>query len=352
MPDEIMPTFEFPPDFNPGAFEDRIDERDRPYDELLMGAPIIDWDKGYNVEDELKKQFGVELNVEDQNGSLSCVGQAWSKYAEVLNIVETKGHTDLSAKSIYEQIFLPAGGAYLRDGAKVIVKGGVATEEDLPSYEIIMNTQGTAILAKNPPNEEFMRKPTITDAIREKMKVYKALEYRSIGSAQADLLAHAIMNNWGGVGGARGDNAGWRQYPVQKPQTPGGDWGHAFYWTGFGREERGRYFDFLNFWGKFWGKNGRGRMYFEEYDMPNNTFGIWTLVDLPNFNNNSTAMKTIKTDSSPHIYLVSADNKSKIKLADMATLNPLAQPETIVSQEEFDSYETKGSFVWVERNIE
>jgi len=253
--------------FNPGAYPDRPDDRDFKYEEIVFGAPQIDWEKGYNVE----KELGITLKVENQNGSSSCVGQAFSKYTEVLNYVETGRLVNHSPKSIYEQIYLPQGGAYLKDGAKIPVNSGVALEEWISSYP-----------NGKPPTEEYMRQAMITPEIRQKMLIYQAKEYRSIGSANADLIAHAIMNNYGAVTGAKGDNEGWKDWIVKPPKSSN-PWGHAFYLIGFGKDNTGKYFDFINSWGEKWGKNGRGRIYFEQYDIPNNAFGIWTLVDKPNY---------------------------------------------------------------------
>jgi len=108
---------------NPGARPDPIDNRDYNYNKLqkVLGKPTIDWDKGFDI---------AALKVEDQDGSSSCVGQAWSKYAEALNIVEENKFTDLSAKFIYSQIFIPQGGAYIREGAKIVVNQGISPEKD------------------------------------------------------------------------------------------------------------------------------------------------------------------------------------------------------------------------------
>lgn len=64
------------------------------------------------------------------------------------------------------------------------------------------------------------------------------------------------------------------------------------------------------------------------------------------------SMKTIKLANSEHIFLVSADNKSKIKMSDVWSYYPLVQIAVDVSQEEFDRLETNGSFVWVDRIID
>lgn len=279
--------FIFPKDFNPGAVPDRPDARDYKYSDIVFGAPEIDWEKGYDVE----KELGIELKCEHQNGSSSCVAQAYTKLGEVLNFVETKKMIDLSAKSIYEQIFLPTGGASLRDGAKAIVDGGVALEEAISSYE-----------NGNPPSEVYMRKQTITAEIRKAMLVFKAKEYRTLGFATADYVAHAILNNFGCVTGAIGSSAGWTQFVVRPPQPEEPTWGHAIYLLAFGIDKIGKWFEFLNSWGKGWGKEGRGRVYFDQYDIPNNFFGGWALVDQPNVTPMANSnVKIIKDQNSPSV---------------------------------------------------
>src|SRR3990167_7140198 len=130
-----------------GAYPDRFDSRDYPYDEESLGAAVeipIPWEEEFHVEQKLNHVF----KVENQGASQSCVGQSWQKYAEILNFIETGIETDLSAKFIYSQIYLlPDGGAYIRDGMKVVVDQGVTTEELLPSYK-----------NGEPPDEAYMRR--------------------------------------------------------------------------------------------------------------------------------------------------------------------------------------------------
>jgi len=304
-----MKKFKLPRNFNPGAVPDRFDNRDFKYEDIPLGKPVVDFKKGYNVLDAL----GIKLKVETQGSSSSCVGQAWSKYAEVLNHVEEKKFVDLSAKSLYEQIFLPSGGAYLRTGAQATVNGGVSLETTIPSYQGIEMSDGSTTW--NPPTEEYMRTPAINDEIRKEMLTYKAKEYRSIGAASpVEYLANAIMLNHGAVTGARGDNKGWSTFPIKPPSTSR-TWGHAFYFIGFGQDEKGIYFDFINSWGNGWGKGGYGRMYYDEYNMVQNTFGCWTLVDEKNIidnNEEEDMLKTIKKTGEPEIFFVSPKNPKKL----------------------------------------
>lgn len=105
------------------------------------------WEAGYNIE----LRYG-RLKREHQGSSSSCVGQGWSKYVEMKNLIrnlqnKTPLYVDISAKGIYSQIYiLPNGGAYIIDGAKIVVKSGAPEEVLVPSY-----------INGLPPNEEFMR---------------------------------------------------------------------------------------------------------------------------------------------------------------------------------------------------
>jgi len=300
-----LKQFNIPKDFNPGAYRDRPDERDFKYSDVVMGSPQIDWAKGFDVEKELQHDFVTEC----QGASSSCVGQAWSKYLEVLNFVEEKKFKDLSPRFVYSQIYLPNGGAYIRDGAKIAVGQGDALEETVKSYEYIPMSDGS--FTKNPPSEALMRNNSdITDEVRQEALTYQSKEYRSIGPANPDLLAHAILNNWGAVSGATGDHKGWSQNPVQPPSTSD-TWGHAFYFKGFGQDSKGKYFDFINSWGNAWGQIGRGRMYYDEYNMAANTYGAWTLVDKPNPIKNMFRIIQEKDDPTRAVWWVGADGKRR-----------------------------------------
>ena len=282
---------------NPGARPDPVDFRDFDYErlqEVILGAPPVDWDKGYIVPE-------VEgIKVEDQNGSLSCVGQGWSKYAEVLEKVENKNFTDLSAKYIYSQIFIPpTGGSYVRDGAKLVVNQGVGLEAQLPSY---------------PATEADMRRvEDITDPIREAAKTYKAKSYASIWHKNnIDTFAQAIQQNLGVITGVYGHNSGWGMAYV-KPPTEGGAWGHAFYCVGFVMVEGKKYIKFLNSWGTNWGESGYGYLG-EDYFTTSNVFSAWTLVDLPNPINDMDILRLVKVVGGKDIYTIGRDGAKHLIL--------------------------------------
>jgi hypothetical protein len=66
---------------------------------------------------------------------------------------------------------------------------------------------------------------------------------------------------------------------------------------------------------------------------------------------NDKKMKAIKTEDSPHIYLLDHTGENKILVLDMPTLEALHVPFEIVTQEELDKIPTKGTMVWAEREI-
>jgi len=80
---------------------------------------------------------------------------------------------------------------------------------------------------------------------------------------------------------------------------------------------------------------------------------LWVLkvvVDLNSAANNN-PMKLVKTESSPHIYLISGDNKNKIMIVDMPSLEALGQSFETISKEDLDRYADGGTMIWVNRVI-
>ena len=96
--------------FNPGGIPDEPDDRDYQWNTGEFGAalPPFDWNKGFDIEEELRTILGdanFKLKPNNQGDSLSCGGQAWSKYAAILSAVIRKSFYENSAKFIYSQIF-------------------------------------------------------------------------------------------------------------------------------------------------------------------------------------------------------------------------------------------------------
>lgn len=259
--------------FGTGCYADQLDLRDRKYDEVVAAeTPMTDkeWQDGFNIE----KELDFELPIKNQNGSSSCTGQAWSYYAGILNLVETKTYKEVSAKAIYSQTYLTQGGAYLRDGARLIVNWGALLENVVMSYE-----------NNKPPSENFMRDLLWKNEITDKMaKTLQAKEYRVITACDnMDIFARAIKNNYGVVGGLYVGNSD--SWGTNEPKPTARDGGHALYYGKFGIDELGKYIATPNSWGRrstdILHQDGWQKL---RQDYFNNIFQFnpWTILDKPN----------------------------------------------------------------------
>lgn len=251
--------------FGTGCKRDPVNIKDRLYDGIAFGAAPFDWVKGYDIEEIIKHK----LFFQDQDGSSSCVGQAWAYYVAVLNTLEINDYISSSAKGFYSQIFLPSGGAYIRDGGKLTVNWGAVPADVVPSYD-----------NKKPPTEVFMRNlDWKTVAMDNVAKSLKAKEYRMIANVTMEIVAQGIRDNYGVVGGLEGANNG--SWSTLEPKPGKKEWGHALYFGKAGIDDKGKYIATPNSWGdRFKGKWQKLR---EEWFTNEYMFNPWLLVDQPNF---------------------------------------------------------------------
>lgn len=279
-------------DFNPGAFAPRPDSRAFQYSQLLalgaIAAPAVDWDKGFDCEE----QYGFEITQKDQDGSLSCVGQTTAELGQVINFIQDGEKEEKSAKYIYEQIYLPGGGAYLDAGANVACRTGYALEKDYKSYD-----------NGNPPSEDYMRRAGITNELRALASKYDADKYFYITPNNIDELAFAIQAHGAVILGATGSNPGWQTGDIRPPQNGEQLWGHAFLGKGFKKINGLKKVKFQNHWSAGWGYNGDGWID-ENYVKSPNFYTPIVLVDKKAMAN---LIKLVKTQSDPLIYVFGAD---------------------------------------------
>lgn len=178
----------------------------------------FDWSKGYDVEKELK----LLLPVKDQGPNLSCVGQSSATYAYVQNAFELKSIygdkllealQELSAKSIYSQIALSSGGAFMGDALRLIKSFGITPEVLVPSYEWF---QGDRI----PLSEDKMKeKYWINQYTSNRSSNYKSKEYRFIYDTQSiDTIAQTIQECGGCLLGLFLDDSD--SWITEFPQVP------------------------------------------------------------------------------------------------------------------------------------
>lgn len=232
---------------NRGAIESPTDLRD-----IILGVDVQlipdpncpSWEIGFDNE----VKYG-RLKREHQGSSYSCTGQGTSKYVEMLNLIETKAFTDLSAKFIYSQIFLTwTNGAYIRDAMLIPVNQGVAEENIVPSYDNGKN-----------PTEAFMEDKSLLspDAFKNAEK-YKAKKLVFI--SVSDPLTE---NDWENL----------RQVIWQYGGFVSGYNGHCMYASAYGLIAGKRYIKFVNSYGE-----GSDQIYYGDVRL----YDISALIDLPN----------------------------------------------------------------------
>jgi hypothetical protein len=250
--------------FGTGAIQAPVDYRDRIYDGIAFSAAPFDWNTGYDIE----KVINTTIPFKDQDGSSSCVGQAWSYYTGVLNTVETGKYTVVSAKAYYSQIALDGGGAYIRDGGKLSVDWGAVEECIVPSYE-----NGKA------PSETFMRDKTWKDNQDDILaQRLKAKEFRMVADITMEIIAQGIRDNHGVVGGVNGANNG--SWNSLEPIPGKKEWGHALFFGKAGIDNKGKYIATPNSWGDRFGgqwQKLRAEWFTNEY-----MFNPWLLIDQVN----------------------------------------------------------------------
>jgi len=247
--------------FGKGAIRQPLDIRDRIYDGIAFSVAPFDWNIGYDIE----KVINYIIPFKDQDGSSSCVGQAWSYYLGILNAVETGVYTNISAKAIYSQIALNGGGAYIREGGKLAVNWGAVLDSLVTSYE-----------NGNPPMEKFMIdtswKNSIIDIVAKKLA---SKEFRMIVDITMEIVAQGMRDNFGVVGGVDGSNNG--SWNTLEPMPGKKEWGHALYFGKAGIDEKGKFIATPNSWGNRF--NGQWQKLREAWFVEQYMFNPWLLID-------------------------------------------------------------------------
>lgn len=312
-----------------GALPRLPDPRDIQYGDYIAGAPAVDWSRPYDV----RTVIG-DLPVNNQGGSLSCVGQASSKLAEIAEAFEAKKQTRLSARDVYSRIYVPEGGAYGYRGLSAIVQRGVATEQRVPSY---------LYPDKEPPTEAFMRTQDNSPEAVEEAKVRVAGNYAHL-SQNIDEMAYAIEHQNGIVFGVVGTNEAWNWGITipRPPQSGESVWYHFVVGVGFKIINGKKHIVVLNSWSEQWGDNGYCYIP-EDYITGGWTFNAMTLIDLPNPPEKIFMKRVIRVDGRQDQFTVEGNRKQKIPdletrafLRDEVKVIPDAEPE-VVSKEYFDS---------------
>ena len=248
------------------------------YDHIALAshsASNVQWH-----EFDIEKELGFTLPVKNQGSSSSCVGQAAATYAYVLNSIELRRiyfsktkevSPELSARSVYSQIAQPFGGAYMGDAFRLMVKGGLNKEQDVPSYENGL-----------PPTEQFMTtKDWKTSLLEYKAKNYQGKEYRFIRNTYSiDLVAQAIVENNGCLLGVYvGRDSSWLGSEPRYDEYRG--YSHLVYAGKLRVYEGKRWIGILNSWGENIGERG-WQWLSEDFFVSGGVHTAGVMIDKPN----------------------------------------------------------------------
>ncbi len=224
------------------AFKRLEDDRDYKWSNIGKAVEPFDWEKGFDLEEEL----GFKFPVKNQGSSYSCGGQAFSYYIQSLEFVGSKTFEERSAKFLYSQCWLNGGGSRARDICKMIKAQGDCREIFLPSYY-----QDGKPLSET----DYQDTSSINNIIRNDAGGAKAIDYAYLDVLNINTVAQSAKANYGTVIGITGDNNG--TWYTEFPEPPiKGDWGHWLFVIGAKLINGKKYIKVLNSWGEKIGLNG------------------------------------------------------------------------------------------------
>lgn len=236
-----------------GIVEDPRSELEKSFDfqhEELAGANIPNWKE----KTEFKK-----YPMKNQDGSLSCVGQATAKMLGILQ----KEYTNLSPKFIYtRRANYPNGGMWLPNALNIAVKEGSCLEETLPS---------------DFKPESFMNDKTQeTPECAIEAKKYKGKAFFEIKNISMNALAEVLEQGYPLLLGFRFDYDEWTEIPTVNPNSKN-SCGHGVTGTDYGILLGKKVISIDDSWGPYTGKGGqrfiteeflKAKCFFAGYIMP------------------------------------------------------------------------------------
>jgi hypothetical protein len=239
-------------DVGKGLVKQPIDPRDFDFTPIMAAGVPVDFNAPLRL---------IEPPDENQNGSSSCVGQSTS----FLHGQIRGGKWDFSRRDLYARIYLPQGGAYLRDGVSQIVGKGQATRDEVP----------------DPANETEA-------AMRDKSGVNDQVEasdmeasYFSIANGSIDAIAMAVRDYKGCIFGVYGNNVGWADWrnPVPPVNSNAIAWGHAIYAFGYHLHDGVKCVIAKSSWGRYAAGDGNAEHHIKEnYFLSGMAFDGWVVI--------------------------------------------------------------------------
>ncbi len=232
-----------------GAIKYVPQKKDFSYHNIAMASQPMDWNTGYDVENELAIVLTIpnfKIPVKNQWSSYSCGGQAGAYKSEVSNAFAYKIFTEESAKFIYAPIHVNGGGSGAQDICKRCNVVGVSSETLCPSYQ---NGNST---------EPFMEaSQDITPLAISNASLSRSSNYAFYQPKDIETIACAIRDNQGVVCGLDGSNNGsWLSNMPQPPRSGEDTWSHWLYFGKVRMFNGKKQLGFLNSWGTSAGDMG------------------------------------------------------------------------------------------------
>lgn len=207
--------------------------------EILRAYPPFDWNKGYDVEEDM----GQKIIIKNQWYSGSCVFQSWGYYGGALEAFEIGKYIDYGARRGYSLFHLPEGGAYLRDGGDFVTNTGMIPSAMFPDKQTEVEMRDSGDWRKD------------LDAVA---KIYLKGSYLLAPPTNMNELASLMQMGKGFVVGIFDDfNESWRT-TFPKPGLSANQ-GHAMYFCKsklISWKNNEPYFGSPNSWGEGIGDKG------------------------------------------------------------------------------------------------
>lgn len=219
-------------------------------------VPPFDWSQPLEPVLDLKPNY--------QGSSLSCVGQTTEIMARIRYFKKYGTLKKYSPRYIYSQIYLPNGGAMLRDGVATLLDQGIQTEEHLPTSQ---------------PTESSYRSQTGLNRQEADIDYGDADEDEAyaVVPSTIDAMAAAVRDHGVIMIGVYGRNSEWQTAdPTCKLPA---EWGHAVPVVGARVRNGKKCLQFLNSWGTGWGENGYGYLNEDWFTTPNRVMDGYVITN-------------------------------------------------------------------------
>lgn len=173
-------------------------EQDYKHEDLAQGDIKVNW------EDYTTKNI-KQYEIQNQDGSLSCVMQGTSKILAMHEVLEGRPYVRLCPKFGYDlRENYPSGGMWLPNSLSIACKVGLPEERLLPCDN---------------KNESFMNdKSMLTEELYENAKKYKGKFYFQI-TGGIDKIAEVMEQGYGVLLGFRFDYDEWDEVPHLNPKS-------------------------------------------------------------------------------------------------------------------------------------